>query len=167
VIKSSEDYTSMDGARGEKLRRRVGFWRCAAIFLGISSLALLVALVVTVVMKNRDRLQMASGSMPCPPEGGVNKGLVTSGDPDHPSPFHDITRAEYDRVYRFLLQQPELNLARPEEAAVNTSNIFIMDLLLPDKADVLDHLDNQADQPPRHARVIVFRGDKPTPVVEE
>ena len=68
-------------------------------------------------------------------------GLVTSGDPDAPSPFHDITVAEYKRMYEFLKQQKSINLANPSQAAVNTSNIFITDLLIPKKQKVFEFTD--------------------------
>ena len=102
--------------------------------------------------------------IPCPPLGG---GLVTSGDPKNPGPFHDVTKAEYKRLYAFLAQLPELNLARPEEAAVNASSVFMADLHLPAKQGVLAFLDQDEAQPTREARVMVFRGDKAPPVVEE
>ncbi|PVD19730.1 hypothetical protein C0Q70_20221 [Pomacea canaliculata] len=41
------------------------------------------------------------------------------------------------------------------------------DLLVPPKSDVLKFLDGSGPQPPREARVLIFRGDKAPPVVEE
>ncbi|XP_076443736.1 putative amine oxidase [copper-containing] isoform X2 [Babylonia areolata] len=43
----------------------------------------------------------------------------------------------------------------------------MMDLLLPPKQRVLSFLDSQRPQPAREARVMIFRGDKMPPVVEE
>ena len=103
-------------------------------------------------------------ALPCPPQKG---GLLTSGDPDSPGPFHDLTLAEYRSLYTFLMQQTELNLAPPETAGVESSSIFMVDLLMPAKRDTLAFLDNQGPQPAREARVVVFRGDKSPPVVEE
>ena len=103
-------------------------------------------------------------SFPCPQASG---GLMTSGDPDNPSPFHDLTVAEYSRLYDFLSKQPQLNLPPPERTMINTSSLFIVDLLMPPKQDVLSFLDNQGTQPAREARVMILRGDKTPPVVEE
>ncbi|KAK7116520.1 putative amine oxidase [copper-containing] [Littorina saxatilis] len=106
----------------------------------------------------------AKNKIPCPPEVG---GLLTDGEPDTPSPFHDVTAAEYQRVYDFLMTQDEVNLASPDTQDLNTATIFTADLLLPAKKDVLSFLDNQGAQPVREARVMVFRGDKTPPLVEE
>ena len=93
---------------------------------------------------------------------------MTSGDPATPSPFHGLTMAEYARLYDFLRDQPKLNLAPPDGAEVNSSSIFIVDLLMPPKKDLLSFLDDKgAQQPPREARVMMFRRDKTPPLVEE
>ena len=131
---------------------------------GFGCLVLLVALVVIVVVKNKELDEMNGSALPCPADTG---GLRTSGDPDNPSPFHDLTLAEYARLYDFLRKQQKLNLTTPEKAMVNTSNIFIVDLLMPPKQDVLSFLDNRGRQPEREARVMIFRGDKTPPLVEE
>ena len=147
------------------------FWRCWNLSLLILCLALIVALVVIVVVVakkedcilNQNQRAMQS-SFPCPQESG---GLMTSGDPDNPSPFHDLTLAEYSRLYDFLSKQPQLNLPPPERTMISTSSLFIVDLLMPPKQDVLSFLDNQGTQPSREARVMLLRGDKTPPVVEE
>nr|QIQ54698.1 capsule gland specific secretory protein [Reishia bronni] len=100
----------------------------------------------------------------CPPEGG---GLVTSGDPALPGPFHDVTRDELSRVYNFLRQRGDLNLGLQREATVADSSIFCVDLFLPTKQKVLEFLDRGGPQPKREAYVMIFRGDKAEPVVEE
>lgn len=145
------------------------FWRCWNLSLLVLCLALIVALVVVVVVKKEDCIlnknqRAMRSSFPCPQEGG---GLMTSGDPDNPSPFHDLTLAEYSRLYDFLSKQPQLNLPPPERTMINTSSLFIVDLLMPPKQDVLSFLDNQGTQPAREARVMLLRGDKTPPVVEE
>lgn len=132
--------------------------------MGIACVGLAVAFIATVVIKNKELEESAGSALPCPSQDG---GLLTSGDPSEPSPFHDLTIAEYRRLHEFLAKQTDINLAPADTAAVNTSNIFIVDLLIPAKQQVLSFLDNQGTQPAREARVMVFRGDKPTPVVEE
>ena len=152
----------MDNA--EKYRRRIGFWRCTAIFFGAGCLVLLVAVIAIVVVKSKELNELGESVLPCPAHTG---GLMTSGDPDKPSPFHDLTVAEYSRLYDFLSKQPQLNLPPPERTMINTSSLFIVDLLMPPKQDVLSFLDNQGTQPAREARVMILRGDKTPPVVEE
>lgn len=149
--------------------RRKSVWSCLAILFGVINLGLIVALVVVVVLKQQPKSdnseeQSSESSFPCPPQSG---GLVTSGDPEKPSPFYGLTRAEYGRLYAFLRKQQDLNLAPPGKAGLNTSNIFIVDLLMPRKQDLLSFLDNQGTQPAREALVIVFRGDRTPQLVEE
>ena len=135
-----------------------------AIFFGVGCLVLLVAVIVIVVVKSKELNELGESVLPCPTHTG---GLMTSGDPDNPSPFHDLTLAEYSRLYDFLSKQPQLNLPPPERTMINTSSLFIADLLMPPKQDVLSFLDNQGTQPAREARVMIFRGDKSSPQVEE
>ena len=135
-----------------------------AIFFGVGCLVLLVAVIVIVVVKSKELNELGESVLPCPTHTG---GLMTSGDPDNPSPFHDLTLAEYSRLYDFLSKQPQLNLPPPERTMINTSSLFIVDLLMPPKQDVLSFLDNQGTQPAREARVMLLRGDKTPPVVEE
>ncbi|KAL8606747.1 hypothetical protein ACOMHN_018781 [Nucella lapillus] len=148
-----------------KYRRHIGAWRCVAVLSIVSFLAALVALIVVSAVRKRPDTD-TTDSIPCPPHS--KGGLLTSGDPSNPSPFHDITVAEYERLYRFLRQEKKkLNLTSPEKTGVKSSSIFMMDLLLPPKQRVLSFLDGQGPQPAREARVMVFRGDKRPPVVEE
>ncbi|KAL8606744.1 hypothetical protein ACOMHN_018778 [Nucella lapillus] len=144
---------------GYKYRRQMGCLRCVAACAVVAFLITFVALLVIVSKKGGDE-----HSIPCPASTG---GLLTSGDPHNPSPFHDLTMAEFYRVYTFLMQEKKLNLTDPTKSEISTSNIFMMDLLLPPKQRVLSFLDGQGPQPAREARVMVFRGDKRPPVVEE
>ena len=155
----------------DKAERRAYAWRCWTVSLGALCVALVIAVIIAAVVATRgestravDTEQIIGSSFPCPAQNG---GLMTSGDPDSPSPFHDLTMAEYARLYDFLRKQPKLNLAPPDRAEVNSSSIFIVDLLTPPKLDVLSFLDNKGQQPPRQARVMLFRGDKTPPLVEE
>nr|KAG5706516.1 hypothetical protein BaRGS_028687 [Batillaria attramentaria] len=152
--------------------------------LVVAVVALVVALIAVVVVKNNeiddlnheiddlnnemDHLKMNKSSRatswPCPPKTG---GLMTEGEPATPEPFHDITVEELERLYDYLLTVTELNLKPPSQTSVNTASIFMVDLHLPPKADVLRYLDGSGARPPREAKVMVFRGDLSPPVVEE
>ncbi|KAK7496909.1 hypothetical protein BaRGS_00011889 [Batillaria attramentaria] len=162
TLQETDSDSRFYGDSVERHRRSIGFWRCIAV-LAIAAFAILLVLhAVTVMDKNRQLADTTNDFFPCPPKDG---GLLTSGDPKSPGPFHDITVEEYNRLYRYLMGLKELNLAPPDRAAVNTSNIFMVDLLLPPKQDVLNYLDKSGDQPAREARVVIFRGEKS--VVEE
>ncbi|KAK0049905.1 amine oxidase [copper-containing], partial [Biomphalaria pfeifferi] len=67
----------------------------------------------------------------------------------------------------FLETFTETTAARPDQVMLNSSYIFMMDLMLPRKKEVLDYLNGVKDDVIRSARVILFRGDKAPPVVEE
>ncbi|KAK7496907.1 hypothetical protein BaRGS_00011887 [Batillaria attramentaria] len=153
----------MDTA-AEKYRRRIGAWRCTAILAICAFLITLIALVAIVVVKDRRLGEMGKTSLPCPLKKG---GLLTSDEPVSPDPFHDITVEEYNRLLRYLLTVKEVNLSPGDRADVNTSNIFMVDLLLPPKQEVLNYLDKSGVQPARYARVVIYRGDKDPPLVEE
>ena len=148
----------------------IKFWKRLSIALAAICLALIIALIIVVLVTQKeaqsaDNMEQSSENVfPCPVKKG---GLVTSGDPESPSPFYSLTIAEHERLYVFLRQQQKLNLAPPDKAGFNTSNIFIVDLLMPPKQELLSYLDKQGMQPPREARVMIFRGDKTPPLVEE
>ena len=92
---------------------------------------------------------------------------MTSGDPEIPSLFHDLTMAEYARVCDFLRKQQTLRLAPLGMDEVNASNIYTVDPLMPPKRNVLSFLDNQGNHPAKQAVVTIFRGDKTPPVEVE
>lgn len=135
-----------------------------AVIVIISLLIALIALIAVLIVRDRQLEDMAARYIPCPPEGG---DVFVPDDPDPPSPFHDITWKEYERLYSYLTSAKDLNLKSGNLAGVNTSHIFAVDLLLPPKSAVLKFLSGAGVQPGREARVMIFRGDLSTPVVEE
>jgi hypothetical protein len=150
-----------------RLVNRLALWRGLTLTLTLVCLALAAVLGVTLYRQKMAQTQSkgAYTSIPCPtPQDG---GLLTSGQPLSPSPFHELTLSEYRRLMTFLRQQPHLNLSAPDHATISTSNVFMVDLMMPNKQKTLDFLDKQGPQPPREARVVVYRGDKSVPVVEE
>ena len=159
----------MDGDE-KNTSRLIRVWKRWTIALGVLCLTLIIAvIVVALVLKNEKRALADTGDTigstpPCP---ATNGGLITSGDPEIPSSFHDLTMAEYARMYDFLGKQQALKLAPLGMDKVNASNIYTVDLLMPPKRDVLSFLDNQGNHPAREAVVTIFRGDKTPPVEEE
>ncbi|KAL8606748.1 hypothetical protein ACOMHN_018782 [Nucella lapillus] len=144
--------------------RYMNGWRYLAIFAILILICTIATLIVVIAVFQNDIEELKKDSIKCPPSVG---GLVTSGDPKTPSPFHDPTTAEYERVYRFLKKNTKVNLGSTAGGQTTESSIFMMDLLLPPKQRVLSFLDGQGPQPAREARVMVYRGDKRPPVVEE
>jgi diamine oxidase len=67
----------------------------------------------------------------------------------------------------FLHSRKELDLVKEDEMKVNSSYVYLSELHLPNKQSVLDYLDKKGQKPAREAHVILFRGDKKTPDIEE
>ncbi|KAK0049904.1 amine oxidase [copper-containing] [Biomphalaria pfeifferi] len=154
------------------------FWGIVAMFFVVLSVGLALALIV--VTRQRDGLLNASSSSAkvsvitddVPPTlcGSVNanNNVINLTEPDIPGPFHDLTVEEIKKLRKFLEQRPETRAARPGTVTLPSSFIFAMDLMLPKKSEVLAHLKKSGDSElPRYARVIMIRGDRIPPVVEE
>lgn len=86
---------------------------------------------------------------------------------DKPEVFDELTVQELENVRDYLLSKPALNIVPFDHATINSSYIFMIDLLLPLKAAVLKNLDRGGRQPERTAKVVIFRGDLSPPRVEE
>uniref|UniRef100_A0A2C9LF42 Amine oxidase n=1 Tax=Biomphalaria glabrata TaxID=6526 RepID=A0A2C9LF42_BIOGL len=154
------------------------FWGIVAMFFVVLSVGLALALIV--VTRQRDGLLNASSSSAkvsvitddVPPtlcdSVNANNNVINLTEPDIPGPFHDLTVEEIKKLRKFLEQRPETRAARPGTVTLSSSFIFAMDLMLPKKSEVLAHLKKSGDtELPRYARVIMIRGDRIPPVVEE
>ncbi|KAJ8304002.1 hypothetical protein KUTeg_017585 [Tegillarca granosa] len=94
-------------------------------------------------------------------------GLIDLREPTNPSVFHDITESEMRSLTDYLYAQIDLNLTNPSKANINSSYLFVAELHLPSKLDVMEFLGGILAEPRREAIVTIFRGDKKTPCVEE
>ncbi|XP_052106450.1 putative amine oxidase [copper-containing] isoform X1 [Mytilus californianus] len=84
-----------------------------------------------------------------------------------PSVFRDLTKKEIEGLLDYLYNRSNLNLTIADKAAINTNYIFISEVFLPPKRDVLKHLNKGCVQPTREARVMIFRGAFSIPDVIE
>ena len=149
-------------------RSQEHIYKWTAIVFILLCTMLAVALFIVATNKSRCHGNTDAAQFPCPE--GQNDALLTDNDPDNPGPFHEITQVEYKRLIDFLFSSTNLNLGSIEKNAlkkVNESQIFTVDLFMPNKSDVLQYLNTKAMKPERHARVMVFRGDLPNPEVQE
>lgn len=97
-----------------------------------------------------------------------DKGLpIIPNNLEKPEIFDELTVAELETVRDYLISRKDLNLVSFDNAAINSSYIYMIDLLLPLKAAVLKNLDRGSRQPVRTAKVVIFRGDLRPPRVEE
>ena len=91
-------------------------------------------------------------------------------DPDgsyNPGVFEDLLPFEFNAVQEYMFRNSNIALVPIEQAIPNNSYIYMIDLHLPLKAAVLEHLDRGSVRLERVAKVVVVRGDLETPRIEE
>ena len=145
-----------------KHRREVGRWRIIACVLLLIALALLVAISVILVKIHTDTEKPTCGNPDTSKYGHVDLEESTT-----PSVFRDLTSEEINGLMKFLHSRKELDLVKEDEMIVNSSYVYLSELHLPNKQSVLDYLDKKGQKPAREAHVILFRGDKQIPDIEE
>ncbi|XP_071156029.1 putative amine oxidase [copper-containing] [Mytilus edulis] len=146
-------YTNISGQR----------WRIIAILLGLLSMGLAIALIVVIIKNNKnDKVESGKCQTTSEKYGKINLELSNTS-----SIFVHLTRAEIEGLRSFLYNQQELNLVDLKDINVDKNFIFLSDLYLPDKKDVLNYLDRNGPKPPREAHVIIFRGNEQPPYMQE
>ncbi|RUS68677.1 hypothetical protein EGW08_023561 [Elysia chlorotica] len=149
-------------------------WQVSTGILLVVCIGLLIALIVVasedktttkLVTVTSDGQEVAECG-----ESNPNGNSIDLREPSSPGPFHDLTEEEMKKLRTFLQNDPRIRANTFEEiATLNTksSYAYMVDLWVPPKSEVLDFLDSGGPQPARQARVMMFRGDKSPPVVEE
>ncbi|CAM4366654.1 unnamed protein product [Leuciscus chuanchicus] len=74
--------------------------------------------------------------------------------------FADLTAEEYNSVRDYMWAQKDLKISRSFTAKPSENFLFLIDLSLPRKADVLRFLDANGQKPAREATVVVFNGER-------
>ncbi|XP_067272567.1 retina-specific copper amine oxidase [Pseudorasbora parva] len=74
--------------------------------------------------------------------------------------FADLTAEEYKSVRDYMWNQPDLKISKSFAAKPSENFLFLIDLSLPRKADVLRYLDGSGQKPAREASVVVFFGER-------
>nr|XP_046162997.1 primary amine oxidase, liver isozyme-like [Oncorhynchus gorbuscha] len=72
--------------------------------------------------------------------------------------FADLSAEEYLQVRDYMSNQKDLNISVNAFTKPSGNFIFLIDVLLPMKADALGYLDNNKPKPVREATVVVFYG---------
>uniref|UniRef100_A0AAV2LQ17 Amine oxidase n=1 Tax=Knipowitschia caucasica TaxID=637954 RepID=A0AAV2LQ17_KNICA len=72
--------------------------------------------------------------------------------------FADLSRDEYAQVQDYMLRQKELNISTRQSTRPDENFLFLIDLRVPAKSEVLAHLDAHGPAPRREATVVVFHG---------
>ena len=142
-------------------------WKIFVVFLLAVVVALAIALGFAVNKSMSDSTQSTSaagkgGSGACHSPYKQDTTL-----PSDPTVFQDLSPAEYHSVRDYLFKQAGLNLTQHSKANQNSNFIFLIELYLPDKQNVLSYLDNNGPKPVRRARAVIVNGAKSSPDVEE
>ncbi|XP_035510724.1 retina-specific copper amine oxidase [Morone saxatilis] len=73
--------------------------------------------------------------------------------------FADLTQEEYAQVQQYMLKQKDLDISTNQITKPSENFLFLIDLSLPKKADVLAYLDQETGRKPvREATTVVFYG---------
>ncbi|XP_078518888.1 diamine oxidase [copper-containing] isoform X2 [Lissotriton helveticus] len=83
------------------------------------------------------------------------------------SVFADLTPQEMTSVHNFLMGQENLGLVSTQSKLLAKNSIFMIDLHMPKKRNMLKFLDQDGPKPVREARVVIFFGDQPAPNITE
>lgn len=72
--------------------------------------------------------------------------------------FADLTREEYEQVRRYMRELPGAKISTAQLTKPWEDFLFLVDLSLPKKKDVLAYLDGNGPKPAREATAVVFHG---------
>ncbi|XP_031237668.1 amiloride-sensitive amine oxidase [copper-containing]-like [Mastomys coucha] len=81
--------------------------------------------------------------------------------------FADLSTQEMEAVHRFLMSRKELELQPAGTQALDKNSVFLIEMLLPQKKDVLEFLNKGTKPPVREARVVIFFSAQEHPNVTE
>ncbi|ESO96938.1 hypothetical protein LOTGIDRAFT_159693 [Lottia gigantea] len=145
----------MGGNRDVRISKRK--WRITrALAISAIILAVIFLIVLIVVIVEQTFLPSCSKGQNIKPRNFEKPGV-----------FDDLTPEEMNSVRDYLLNLESPSLVRQEDASVNSSYIFLIDLHMTLKSAVLQYLDGGHRQPDRTAKAVVYRGDTDPPRVEE
>ncbi|RUS74887.1 hypothetical protein EGW08_017352 [Elysia chlorotica] len=150
--------------------RQSKLWPLVAFVMTVMAACLLIALIA--VSSEETAAPVRTCGVGKVAKNHKSGGVTEDIEPAHPGPFHDLTSRELKSLRLFLESDPEINATKLSDQSLGSkalveSYVSAIDLYVPPKIDVLEHLDLDQPQPPREALVILFRGDKSPPVVEE
>ena len=144
-----------DSDEGDEIRRAV-LIRLFGAFLVVLSILLIV--VVIYLATKQPEIQYCHFD---------DKDHVTPRNLKNPDVFDDLTKDELQAVNEFVLKDNKLGITPWEKATIDSSYIYMIELFLPKKDDVLQYLDKGSKKPTRKAKVTVVRGNRVPPLVEE
>ncbi|KAM3597772.1 uncharacterized protein V6R79_008993 [Siganus canaliculatus] len=116
-------------------------------------LLVLVSFILNIVLIaiNSKGASKCPGKSAHPPRGKHDERSVV---------FADLTLEEYSQVQQYMLRQKELEVSTRFDTPPSENFLFLIDLSLPNKADVLAYLEGRGPKPRREATAVVFHGSK-------
>ena len=142
-------------------------WKILVGVLLAIILALAIALGVVASKNNSDSSTNASTSTAGQVKSCSSPYKQDATLPADPTVFQDLSPAEYNAVRDYLFKQTSLNLTQHAKATHSSNVIYLIELYLPNKNDVLNYLDKNGPKPTRRARVVITNGGRASPNVEE
>lgn len=91
--------------------------------------------------------------------------FVKPRDTNNPDVFDALTLAEYEAVYNFMMKGGGLNLTDFDDSSVNSNRVYLIELFMPTKSQVLAYLENGESKPERRAKVVVILGNGTVPTL--
>ncbi|KAK3757037.1 hypothetical protein RRG08_041813 [Elysia crispata] len=144
-------------------------WQITSGILLIVAIILLISLIVVASSSGAETRKKGQVVGECG-DLNVNGNSIDLSEPANPGPFHDLTEKEMKKLRTYLENDPAIKANTMQEVYelnITASYIHLVDLWIPSKSEVLKFLDSKGPQPERQAHVMMFRGDKSPPVVEE
>lgn len=146
---------------GEEYRDSARQWRGYALLLLVLLVIFIVGFAVMIIYYEIVRRPKCAV---CHREIDTERHIL--GAPGR-SLFRDLTENETRAVGHYLYSDKTFNFTKKRFAS-NFCYLYNIELLLPNKTSALEFLDSlDSPEPPREVRVVLFRGDKSPPVVEE
>ena len=136
------------------------------VFLVLLVLGLTIAVIVLAV--ENSRLQSKEDTQKikkCP--SGFRSSKLQPKYTKSEDLFRDLSEDEIIQVRDYVLNNNNLQVVAMDKASENSSFIYLIELQNPDKDEAIAYLDGDGSKPTRTANVVIFRGDKSPPYVEE
>ena len=145
------DYNMTTEGEVNDQRRAAGRWRLITFLLLLICIALLIGLIVVLITSNNRNSDDSTAHKHMADD-------IDLSEPEEPGVFHDLTTKEIDGLMQFLYSKKSLNLEEMP-SSLNSSFMYVAEVYVPKKTDVLRFLDNSGPRPAREAIVSIMRGD--------
>ena len=176
-IKEGGNKTQNNSENNTRNRRNgsgIGIWKILVVVLTIVCIALLIAVICLAVINGKEPSENQTNGQTDKqvdtkvPKCSGQAGVIDLSEQSEPSMFSDLTSTEVKGLADFIYSNDNLNLVRPDKAAVTANYVYTAEIYIPNKRDAVDYLDGATTQkPPREAKVTIFRGNQTVPEIQE